>query len=107
MVVFVVEKTIQDAKRIVQMVDLQHLCQTPDVKALPSERSVSQLASRGRLATVECFRGQPTQSYSKHDPEMVVFVVEKTIQDAKRIVQMVDLQHLCQTPDVKALPSER
>nr|GFC30988.1 hypothetical protein [Tanacetum cinerariifolium] len=47
------------------------------------------------------------QSYSNHDPEMVVSVVEKTIQDAERLVQLVDLQHLCQTLDVRALPSER
>nr|GFA86042.1 hypothetical protein [Tanacetum cinerariifolium] len=65
------------------------------------------LASRGRLSTVECFCGQPAQSYSKHDLEMVVFVVEKTIQDAERIVQLVDLQHLCQTPDVRDFPSKR
>nr|GEZ73445.1 retrovirus-related Pol polyprotein from transposon TNT 1-94 [Tanacetum cinerariifolium] len=49
----------------------------------------------------------PAQSYSNHDSEMVVSVVEKTIQDAKRIVQLFDLQHLCQTLDVRALPSDR
>nr|GFC08542.1 hypothetical protein [Tanacetum cinerariifolium] len=44
------------------------------------------------------------QSYSNHDPEIVVSVVEKTIQDAERIAQLVDPQHLCQTLDVRALP---
>nr|GEY88051.1 probable alpha,alpha-trehalose-phosphate synthase [UDP-forming] 10 [Tanacetum cinerariifolium] len=64
------------------------------------------IASRVRLSTAECFRGWPSQSYSNHDPELVVYVIEKTIQDAERIVQLVDLQHLCQTLDMRALPSD-
>nr|GFC92975.1 hypothetical protein [Tanacetum cinerariifolium] len=38
---------------------------------------------------------------------MVVSFVEKTIQDAERIVKLVDLQHMFQTLDVRALSSKR
>nr|GEW28783.1 hypothetical protein [Tanacetum cinerariifolium] len=38
---------------------------------------------------------------------MVVSVVEKTIQDAEKIVQLVDLHHMYQTLDVRALPSNK
>nr|GEX62791.1 hypothetical protein [Tanacetum cinerariifolium] len=48
----------------------------------------------------------PTKSYSNHDLELVVSFVEKTIQDAEKIVQLVDRQHLFQTLDVRALPSQ-
>nr|GFB71792.1 hypothetical protein [Tanacetum cinerariifolium] len=43
----------------------------------------------------------PARSYSNHDPELVVSVVEKTIQDAETIVQLVDHQHMFQTLDVE------
>nr|GEW37457.1 retrovirus-related Pol polyprotein from transposon TNT 1-94 [Tanacetum cinerariifolium] len=39
------------------------------------------------------------QTYSNHDPKMVVFVVEKTIQDAEKIIQLVNLQHLYSLAD--------
>nr|GEY00608.1 uncharacterized mitochondrial protein AtMg00810-like [Tanacetum cinerariifolium] len=45
------------------------------------------------------------KSYSNHDLELVVSFVEKTIQDAEKVLQLVDHQHLFQTLDVRALPS--
>nr|GFC13030.1 hypothetical protein [Tanacetum cinerariifolium] len=49
----------------------------------------------------------PAESYFNHGPELVVSVVDETIQDAERIVQLVDHLHLHQTSDGRALPSER
>nr|GEU79532.1 reverse transcriptase domain-containing protein [Tanacetum cinerariifolium] len=73
----------------------------------PARSSGVSVSTLSRLIKkLEKSRG-PAQSYSKHDMEMEVFVVEKTIQDAERIIQLVDLQHLCQTPDVRTLPSKR
>nr|GFC23798.1 hypothetical protein [Tanacetum cinerariifolium] len=45
--------------------------------------------------------------YSKHDPVKVVSLAWKTIQDAEMFEQLVDHQHLPQTPDVGVPPSDR
>nr|GFD45979.1 hypothetical protein [Tanacetum cinerariifolium] len=50
---------------------------------------------------------QLAELYSKHDPVKVVSLVGKTIQDAKMFEQLVDHQHLSQTPDVEFPPSDR
>nr|GFB71853.1 hypothetical protein [Tanacetum cinerariifolium] len=44
---------------------------------------------------------------SNHDPVLVVSLARKTIQDAEKFEQWVDLLHLFQTPDVRVPPSDR
>nr|GEZ42160.1 hypothetical protein [Tanacetum cinerariifolium] len=50
---------------------------------------------------------ESARSYSNHDLELVVSVVEETIHDAERIIQSVDHLHLHQTLNGRARPSER
>nr|GEV88269.1 hypothetical protein [Tanacetum cinerariifolium] len=64
-------------------------------------------ALSGLYMTPSSIHRQLAGSYSNHDPELEVSAAERTIQDAKRIEQEVDLLDLFHTPDVKVLQSKR
>nr|GEY80322.1 hypothetical protein [Tanacetum cinerariifolium] len=75
------------------------------------EKSIVVLCSGVKVSTLSQFIRKaekstgPAKSCSIHDLELVVSFVEKTIQDAEKVLQLVDHQHLFQTLDVRALPS--
>nr|GEY31521.1 hypothetical protein [Tanacetum cinerariifolium] len=60
-----------------------------------------------RLSMTEHFLEQLAKFCSSHDLVLVVSLTGKTIQDAERFEQWVDLRHLFQTPDVRVPPSDR
>nr|GFD27174.1 hypothetical protein [Tanacetum cinerariifolium] len=64
-------------------------------------RSEHQFALLVRLSMTERFLEQLAKICSNHDPVLVVSLAGKTIQDAEKFKQWVDLLHLFQTPDVR------
>nr|GFB29048.1 hypothetical protein [Tanacetum cinerariifolium] len=70
-------------------------------------RSEHQFALLVRLSMTKRFLEQLAKFCSNHDPVLVVSLAGRTIQDAKKFEQWVDLLHLFQTPDVRVPPSDR
>nr|GFD00545.1 hypothetical protein [Tanacetum cinerariifolium] len=66
-----------------------------------------QIALLVRLSMTEHFLEKLAKFCSSYDPVLVVSLAGKTIQDAERFEQLVDLRHLFQTPDVRVPPSDR
>nr|GFB96580.1 hypothetical protein [Tanacetum cinerariifolium] len=104
---------IQDAEKFEQSVDLLHLFQTPNVGVRPSDSSIS---VRSAATAYEVLDEWDDRVRTSASTGMVLFqsrsgvgvsTAEKTIQDAERIEQEVDLLHLFQTPDVRVLQSEK